>query len=133
MEITCPECKKPTAVQITEGLCCEHCQTSFEKLKFAKKAFITTTSALALGTVIGLNADDFFESHRYPLPIEYALVEACSHGKSSVDYYRRAGQRFEVCACALKTVQEDISYKQYKKAPREFVGAMESAARECTE
>jgi hypothetical protein len=133
MEITCPECKKATAVQIAEGLCCQHCQTSFEKLKFAKKALITTTSALTLGTVIGFNADDFFEPNRYPLRIEYALVEACSNGKPSVDYYRRAGQRFEVCACALKTVQEDISYKQYKKAPIAFVGAMESAAKECAE
>ena len=67
------------------------------------------------------------------MAIEYALVEACSNGRSSVDYYRRATQRFDVCACALKTVQEDISYKQYKKAPTEFGSAMESAVRACAE
>ncbi|OWL82964.1 hypothetical protein [Halopseudomonas aestusnigri] len=131
MEITCPECKKSTPLQITEGLCCEHCQTSFEKLKLAKKALITTSAALAIGGFAGLHADDFFESNRYPLAIEYSLLESCSKGSSEVSYNRRREELFAICTCALGTAQEDIDYKHYKKAPIDLAKAMEAAVKEC--
>lgn len=133
MEITCPECRKSTPLQITEGLCCEHCQTSFEKLKLVKKAFIGTSAALTIGGIVGLKADDVFEKNRYPSVIEYSLLERCSNSTRGIDYGRTAEMRFQICACALKEAQEDFDYSRFNKSREEFTWAMTSAARACAD
>ncbi|GEM_PF-6254316 len=61
MEITCPKCSKGTTFNVTDTISCSHCQTSFNKIKFAKKAMITAWGALAIGGFAGHKIDDFLE------------------------------------------------------------------------
>ncbi len=131
MEITCPKCSKGTIFNITEAISCSHCQTSFNKIKFAKKAMITAWSALAIGGVAGHKIDDFLEPNRYAIAVEYALIESCVNGGREIGYQRLTAAKFGVCACALEKTQKTIDFKHYKAAPSEFWTTMRASTLSC--
>lgn len=133
MEITCPKCIKITDFNVTDAISCEHCKNSFSTLRLAvKTTLLPTVGALAIGGAIGHQLDIFFEANRYPLEIEYALVESCVQGASRSEYLRRAEQKFVLCSCALTQAQKNISYKKFKEAPVQFRQAMTAATQKCS-
>lgn len=132
MEITCPKCSKSTTFNVTDTISCSHCQTTFNKIKFAKKAMITAWSALAIGGYAGHKIDDLLEPNRYAVAVEYALIESCAKGGKEIGYQRLTAAKFEVCACALERTQKTIDFKRYKAAPSEFWTTMRTSALSCT-
>lgn len=132
MEITCPKCSKETTFNVTEAISCSHCQTGFHKLKLAKKAVITAWMALAVGGYAGHKIDDFLEPNRYPIAVEYALLESCAKGEREIGYLRLAPTKFGVCACALEKTQKIIDFKRYGAEPAAFWTTMKASAPGCT-
>lgn len=131
MEITCPKCSKATTFNVTEAISCSHCQTSFHTLKLAKKTIIAAWAALAIGGYAGHKIDDLLEPHRYPVAIEYALIESCTTGGRDIAYQRVVTTKFRVCACALEKTQKTIDFKRYQGEPAAFWNAMRAAAPQC--
>lgn len=131
MEIICPECNRETAFNVTEAISCSHCKTSFQKLKLARKATITAWTALAVGAYAGHAIDDFLEPNRYPVSIEYALVESCTQGGKATGYNQRTDKKFAACTCALEKVQKTFDFQRYKAEFDEFSAAMREAAPSC--
>lgn len=131
MEITCPKCSKDTTFNVTAKVSCSHCQASFQKIKFAKKAAITAWAALAVGGYAGHKIDDFLESNRYPATLEFALIESCTKGARNISYQRLADVKFEVCACALEKAQKTFDLKRYKAEPSAFASRMWAEAPSC--
>lgn len=132
MEITCPKCSKETTFNVTDTISCSHCQTSFNKIKFAKKAMITAWSALAIGGFAGHKIDDFLEPNRYAVAVEYALIESCVKGGMNIGYQRLATAKFGICACALEKTQKTIDFKRYNDTPSEFWTTMRASTLGCT-
>ena len=131
MEITCPKCSKDTTFDVSETISCSHCQISFNKIKFAKKAMIATWGALAIGGYAGHKIDDYLEPNRYSLAVEYALIESCVTGGREVNYQRLATAKFGLCACALEKTQKTIDFKSYKAEPTKFLSAMRDSISSC--
>lgn len=132
MEITCPKCSKNTTFNVTDTISCSHCQSSFDKIKFAKKAMITAWSALVIGGYAGHKIDDLLEPNRYPVEVEYALIESCAKGGQEIGYQRLAVAKFGVCACALERTQKTIDFKRYKDKPSDFFSTMRTSVRSCS-
>lgn len=133
MEITCPKCSKITDFKVTDAISCEHCQSSFSTLRLAAKAtLLPTVGALVIGGGIAHQLDSFFEANRYPLEIEYALVESCVQGAKRSEYWRRAEQKFVLCSCALSRTQKNVNFKKYNEAPAQFRQAMTAATQNCS-
>ena len=133
VEITCPKCSKITDFKVTDAISCEHCQSSFSTLRLAAKAtLLPTVGALVIGGGIGHQLDSFFEANRYPLEIEYALVESCVQGAKRSEYWRRAEQKFVLCSCALSRAQKNVNFKKYNEAPAQFRQAMTAATQNCS-
>lgn len=132
VEITCPKCSKDTTFNVTEAISCSHCQASFQKVKFAKKAMITAWTALAVGGYAGHKIDDLLEPNRYPIAIEYAVIESCTKGGREIGYQRLATAKFGICACALEKTQKTIDFKLYKSDPSDFWTTMRAMAPTCT-
>lgn len=133
VEITCPKCSKITDFNVTDAISCKHCKCSFSTLRLAVKiTLLPTVGALAIGGAIGHQLDSFFEANRYPLEIEYALVESCVQGAKRSEYWRRAEQKFVLCSCALTYAQKNVNFKKFKEAPSQFSQAMTAAIQNCS-
>lgn len=133
VEITCPKCSKITDFNVTDAISCEHCKNSFSRLRLVVKAtLVPTVGALAIGGVIGHQLDNFFEANRYPVEIEYALVESCVQGAKRSEYWRLAEQKFVLCSCALTHAQKSINFKKFKEAPAQFRQAMTVSTQRCS-
>lgn len=133
MEITCPKCSKTTDFNVTDAISCEHCKSSFSTLRLAVKAtLLPTVGALVIGGAIGHQLDGFFEVNRYPLEIEYALVESCVQGAKRSEYWQRAEEKFVLCSCALTQAQKNVNFKKFKEAPAQFRHAMTAATQNCS-
>lgn len=131
VEITCPKCSKDTTFNVTEAISCSHCQTSFQKIKFAKKAVITAWTALMVGGIAGHKIDDFLEPNRYPATTEYALIESCTKGLRDMSYQRLVTLKFEMCACALVNTQKAFNFKRYDAEPLAFASRMRTETLNC--
>lgn len=133
VEITCPKCSKNTDFKVTDAIRCEHCEGSFSALRLAvKKTLLPTVGALAIAGYAGHKLDDFLEPNRYPLEIEYALVESCVQGVKRSDYWGQVEGKFELCSCALKHAQKTVNFKQFNEAPTKFRQAMTAASLNCS-
>lgn len=133
MEITCPKCSKITDFNVTDTISCEHCKSSFSTLRLAvTTTLFPTVAVLAIGGAIGHQVDSFFEANRYPLEIEYALVESCVQGAKRSEFWRRAEQKFILCSCALTHAQKSVNFKKFKEATAQFRQAMTAATQNCS-
>lgn len=131
MEIKCPTCNKETTFNVTEAISCSHCQTSFQAFKFVKKAVVSGWLALGVAGYAGHKIDDWLEPNRYPVTIEYALIENCIKGRGEVGYQRPTAIKFELCACALEKTQKAFDFKRYKAEPSAFSAKIRAEALSC--
>ena len=134
MQIDCPKCSKTNTLNLDKKVVCGDCKEELAGYKYRKysNSIIATTSAVIFGFVGARTIDrHFLEDNRYPLAVEYSLVEACvSNYKKPVSYSVIEGKR-EICVCALQQTMEEISYNTYKKETNNFLIAFGNNAIQC--
>lgn len=96
------------------------------------KPLISTFTAILIGGIGVYEIDKrFFAEHRYPVSVEYEVVDACvnsSRAALSSDQYKR---KKEICSCALEKTQKDFPYKEMRKDESGFISRLRESAKGC--
>ena len=108
MKIECPHCQKDNEIEFAENISCSECEKSFKGFKFSKRKLVSASSALLVGALGGYAVESGLDKERYPLEVEYAIVDTCvnsSKNMVSVSWYE---SKREACLCALEKTENDV-------------------------
>lgn len=134
MHIECPSCETENKIEFGENIVCSKCKKSFAGHSYRKfkKPFISATTALIIGAYGAYKADQvFFEENRYPVGIEYEIVDSCVNAsRTLMDSYQYI-HKTKVCVCALKKTMEEVSYEKLKNSESEFLTRFRSSVATC--
>ncbi len=132
MKIECPRCQKDNEIEFAENISCSECEKSFKGFKFSKRKFVSASAALIVGTLGGYKVNAAFEDVRYPLAVEYAIVDSCVNSSSnmvSVSWYTN---KRKTCVCALEKTVEKVSYSDYQADRQSFMTSFKFNAMACS-
>lgn len=134
MHLECPSCSTDNKIEFGENIVCSECKKSFAGHSYQKfkKPILSATTALFIGAFGAYKADQIlFEDQRYPLNVEYELVDGCvNSSRTLMNSYRKA-EKTQVCLCALEKTMEEISYNQLKKSESDFLTRFRSSIANC--
>ncbi|MGO3890114.1 MAG: hypothetical protein ACTJHW_03965 [Paenalcaligenes sp.] len=96
------------------------------------KPLISIFTAVLIGGIGVYEIDKrFFAENRYPVAVEYELVEACVNASRSALTAAQHKRKKEICTCALVKTQVDISYKDMRKDGKLFTSRLKENANNC--
>lgn len=130
LEIDCPHCYEKNKINLSSEIKCKHCDKPLVGEKYTKP-IMSALTAILLGLGGGFYLDDKFEADRYPISIEYDLINSC------VSFYEKPlkekdyRKKQNVCICTLKYTQEEIDYSEYKESENKFFDIFEEKVKEC--
>ncbi len=89
-----------------------------------------------LGNVSGHHIDDLVEKYnleidRYPIKIEYSIIENCISSYDKPLKYSHIRNKKEVCICALDKTELVYDYKSFKYNQNGFIEIFENKSKEC--
>ncbi len=104
--------------------------------KVLKKQTITNPYKIAaLLVVVSYGASNFIDyaitDNRYPLSVEYEVMEACTSSYSKPLSYGGFSSKKKICLCALEDTMNEISYIRFKSDEKVFLTAFEENAKGC--
>ena len=88
-------------------------------------------TAIILGIGGGIFLDETLETDRYPINIEYSIIDSCLSSYEEPlkrGYYK---QKRDICICALEKTENELDYSDYKKDKNGFFNIFEREAKEC--
>ena len=120
MIIKCPHCATNNTIAYAEHIACGECKKNFQGESFTKlkKPLISAGVTLILGVYAGHKVESWMDENRYPLSIEYAIVDTCVNNSSrsrSITYYKDLR---DVCLCAAETSISEVPYRDFKESQR---------------
>ncbi|WP_041324951.1 hypothetical protein [Saccharophagus degradans] len=131
MEDSC-NCGDKAEIGATVKFHCKTCSSLIEKFTIKKPL-----KAAGLAAVLAYGGSQFIDyaitDNRYPLAVEYAVLEACSSSYEKPVSYRVYGKKKDLCLCALEDTMNEISYIRYKVNENGFLKAFEENAKACKE
>ncbi|MFI3245491.1 MAG: hypothetical protein R3Y10_03225 [Ferrimonas sp.] len=114
----------------TVKLYCKNCSTVVDK--FSIKSPLKAIGLTALFAYGGSQFIDYaISDNRYPLPVEYAVLEACVSSYKEPLSYGSYSSKKTLCLCALEDTMNEISYIRYKIDEDGFLNAFEDNAKAC--
>ncbi|MFT6655606.1 MAG: hypothetical protein ACJAWI_002380 [Marinomonas primoryensis] len=128
MQIECPACKKANEIQYGVNIKCGVCK---EKLsghfyKCFKKPLISTSVAVCIAAFGGYQVEKAISDDRYPMAIEYELINICSSEQLYSLPHKSAKEKTSLCVCALEKTVDDIVYSDFKENEKQFVSRFKS-------
>ncbi|MDN3653422.1 hypothetical protein QWY77_11780 [Thalassotalea ponticola] len=123
-------CGDDAEVGATVKLHCKTCKSVLEKFSIAKPIKAAgLTVCLAYGG--SLFIDYAITDNRYPMDVEYAVLDACLSSYQAPLRYSSYGSKKSICLCALEDTMNEISYVRYKVDEDSFLDAFRKNAKEC--
>ncbi|ROV57903.1 hypothetical protein EGH82_20880 [Vibrio ponticus] len=132
MEIECPHCQAGNKIEFAENISCTDCKKNFKGYKFSKRKLVSASAALWVGAVGAYALENARDEERYPLEVEYAIVDTCvnsSKNMVSVSWYE---SKRETCLCALEKTESDVTYSDYKSDQAKFFSTFRQHAKGCS-
>jgi hypothetical protein len=126
--VRCPECLEDTSINLSKNLKCKHCEKPLTNSRYIKPLIKGTsifTTAILIGIGSGIGIDEFFEKDRYPISVEYSIIERSLSGDSTPISRGWFKSKKEICFEALERTQKKISYKEYQEEPLKFMDEYE--------
>ncbi|WPM84995.1 hypothetical protein QNH14_00110 [Apirhabdus apintestini] len=118
MEIVCPKCLSAADNVDKETLKCSKCHSEFHKIKF-RSTLLKVAVVMAVGGGMGFHKA---KEARYPVNIEYAIIDSCVTSSGNDITYRLLDKKREKCICALERTMKNIEFDESDDAAlkREF-------------
>lgn len=133
MKIKCPACDKNSKIEYAEHINCSHCGSSFKGFSF-RKFKVPISVAIASG-LIGFAANErietLWEDQRYPLEVEYELVNLCVNQSQSIMSNTWYTNKTKICICAVEQTMNDMTLKELEENESRFVTRLRSNIRSC--
>lgn len=130
LEIECPHCFKENKINLSKEIKCKHCEKPLIGQKY-RKPFMSAMTALILGAGGSYYINEQFESNRYPINFEYAIINSCVSYSEQPLLRKDYRNKEDICICALNKTQIEIDYSDYKKKQITFLNIFEAKARGC--
>ena len=124
MHIECPSCATENKIEFGDNVLCSECKETFSghTYKKFKKPFLSATMALMIGGYGTYKADQiFFDEARYPVAVEYELIDSCVNSSKFRMNSSRLVEKKTICACALEKTMEKIGYKEANENETKFL------------
>ncbi len=131
MKIECPHCQTDNDIEFAENIACKKCENSFKGFRFSKRKWVSAGTALFVGALGGYKANNAFDEERYPLEVEYAIIDTCvnsSQNMVDVSWYEN---KRDTCLCAMSKTEKAIPYSEYKADSKPFIAAFIDNSRNC--
>ncbi|WP_350432038.1 hypothetical protein ABIS04_18770 [Shewanella sp. H8] len=123
-------CGEKAEIGATVKFHCKTCGSVIEKFTVKKPL-----KAAGLAAILAYGGSQFVDyaitDNRYPLDVEYAVLEACASSHKQPLSYSSYGSKKKLCLCALEDTMNEISYVRYKVNQKGFLKAFESNAKSC--
>ncbi len=123
-------CGEKAEVGATVKFHCKACANVIEKFTVKKPL-----KAAGLAAILAYGGSQFIDyaitDNRYPLDVEYAVLEACASSYKKPLSYNSYDSKKKLCLCALEDTMNEISYIRYKVDEKGFLKAFESNAKSC--
>lgn len=133
MQIECPSCSTDNKIEIGGSILCNKCKKPFSGFyyKKAKKTTIAATAALLIGAYGGYKANNSKEAERYPIEVEYSLINVCLNGSSEKVTIEQYIEKQDICTCALSKTMNNLSYSSYNEDQSVFFSSFENNQAKC--
>ncbi|MGI2853445.1 hypothetical protein ACRTDR_04410 [Shewanella algae] len=132
MQIECPHCQKSNGFLEDQDVVCGKCKKSlrgFSYRQIKKPLMKASTAALVFG-VIGYRVGDIDANHhRYPLAVEYQLVQLCVNPYKTPIAHDVYGRKQDICLCAIDKATREIKYSALKDELGKFKQLVEKEAK----
>lgn len=123
-------CDDKAEVGATVEFQCKICESVIEKFTVKKPL-----KAAGIAAILAYGGSQFIDyaisDNRYPLAIEYAVLEACSSSYKEPLSYSSYTSKKNLCLCALEDTMNEISYIRFKINEEGFLKAFEKNAKSC--
>ncbi len=123
-------CGEKAEIGATVKFHCKTCASVIEKFTVKKPL-----KAAGVAAILAYGGSQFVDyaitDNRYPLDVEYAVLEACTSSHKQPLSYSSYGSKKKLCLCALEDTMNEISYVRYKVNEKGFLKAFESNAKSC--
>ncbi|MFY4842157.1 hypothetical protein ACOTWI_07490 [Aliarcobacter butzleri] len=130
LEIECSHCSKENKINLSTEIKCKHCKKPLIGQKY-KKPFMPAITAIILGIGGGYYFNEKLDDNRYPLSVEYTLINSCVSNDERPLLRKNYNNKERICICALDKTQKEIDYSEYKKKQNTFMNIFEVKANEC--
>ncbi|QIA65005.1 hypothetical protein GT360_15695 [Vibrio astriarenae] len=131
MKIECPHCQTDNDIEFAENIACKECEKSFKGFKFIKRNFVSASTALAVGLIGGYKVNGALEEERYPLEVEYAIIDTCVNSSKNIVSMSWYESKREACLCALEETEKSLTYSDYKSNQQQFLLRFKQNAKGC--
>lgn len=130
MKIECPKCFETKEFAVKSKIVCSKCNEDLSGCEF-RKPIMSGMAILAIGIFGGNFVEYAITDNRYPLNIEYSLIDSC------VNSYEKSHDRNiyidkrETCLCAMEETMNEISYIRYKVNKNAFYSSFRKNSTQC--
>jgi hypothetical protein len=123
-------CGDKAEVGATVKFHCKTCANVIEKFVVKKPL-----KAAGLAAILAYGGSQFIDyaitDNRYPLDVEYGILEACSNSHRISLSNSSYSSKKQLCLCALEETMNEISYVRYNVNEKGFLKAFRSNVKEC--
>jgi hypothetical protein len=135
IELRCPHCFEDNKIDVSKSLHCNSCKKTLMNSKYIKP-LVKSGSIFVTAIVVGLGGgsylDDYFERERYPINVEYSIIERTLSSDNTPVSKKRYQQKKELCIEALEETQKDFNYAQFKETPIAFMNEFDKQVSKAT-
>ncbi len=98
----------------------------------SKKPLVSTLTAVFIGAFGFYKIDQHFLTvHRYPVSVEYEIIDACVNANRSLMSTEQYKRKKEICSCALVRTQEDFPFKEMRKDASGLTSRLREHSKSC--
>jgi hypothetical protein len=109
---------------------CKSCSSIIEEFTIKKPL-----KAAGIAAILAYGGSQFIDyaitDNRYPLAVEYAVLEACSSSYSRSMSKIAYGNNKKRCLCALEDTMNEISYVRYRVNESAFINSFKENIKSC--
>ena len=124
-------CGEEADIQCSIRFSCKKCSTTIERFKIKKPL-----KAAAILAILGYGGSQFIDyaitDNRYPMDVEYQIMNSCVSTYKKPLNSSRYRKKQEVCLCAFEDTKNEISYIRFKVDEEGFLKAFSENAKSCT-
>lgn len=130
--VSCPDCSANNELEQHRSIGCTKCDKPITGNRYGVKASVPSVLLFVAGFSSYSFVDRFFlDVSRYPLAIEYAMVNACVNGDMSPLPRELYGAKQEVCICVVEKVVEELPYSEVEEKIFELQQILANRVNEC--
>ncbi|KPP96783.1 hypothetical protein [Marinobacter sp. HL-58] len=132
VSVNCPACAAVNELDQHRKIECKKCQKPITGHKYGARGALPAVLAFTVGfTGYGLVDRNFLDAKRYPMELEYAMVNACANGDQNALLREDYETKQEVCLCAVGKTVETVPYSELDERKSELRALLFSKLPEC--